>query len=237
MAKIIGLDIGHGKNSAKGVPSMPEFEFNNAVGKITKKLFEHNGFKVVMAQPFDSNTVSLVNRYAKYNGCDILFSVHADANSSYKANGNWAFHYPGKGKGWKLATIWSKYAKSILPTYHRGLRESVAGTWTSMGMVRKTKPPAVLIEHGFMTNPDDLQKLKSTEYRQLCAEVMVRAACEFFGQTFKELPKGQPKPRKKAEKGKYFRVQLGAFSYDDNAEDYQEELKNKFNLDSIIKYY
>ncbi len=45
--------------------------------------------------------------------------------------------------------------------------------------------PAILIEHAFMTNLDDLELLQDEGFQRLCAEVIARTACEYTGQEFK----------------------------------------------------
>ena len=63
--KLISIDAGHGKNTyppSKGVPGLPEFEFNSAVAGYAKALAESKGFRVLLTQPLDGNDTPLTNR-------------------------------------------------------------------------------------------------------------------------------------------------------------------------------
>lgn len=181
----VGLDIGHGRNTYppnKGVPSMPEFEFNNAVAKVAKPLLESYGIEVVMAQPFDANDVPLRTRSNLYNSenVDIVMSIHADANPNSSARGFWPFHWHTSSNGRRLATIWADELKSTQMRF-RSIQASRPNHWTNFHILRETNMPAVLMEHGFMTNPSDLKLLKSDRYRREAGEALARTAARYFG--------------------------------------------------------
>lgn len=189
--KLISIDAGHGKNTyppSKGVPGLPEFEFNSAVAGYAKALAESKGFRVLLTQPLDGNDTPLTNRtnLAINNKVDLLLSLHADANNDKNVRGFWCFYWHASKESKKLATIWLKHAKRILPNPSRGIRESKPGDWTNFHIVRVPatnslhKFPAIAIEHGFMTNADDLALLKSDNFRKSCAEVAVKTICEYF---------------------------------------------------------
>lgn len=186
-------DIGHGADTYppnKGVPGMAEFEFNNAVVKMGIPLAEHNGFEIILSQPIDGKEVSLNARTSLINssGASLVMSFHADAHNDPKASGNQRFYWKGSANGLKFANILEKYAKLLLPMNTRpNLACSADVSWPNFAILRNTKPPAVLQEHGFMTNKDDLALLKSDNYRRLCGEVAVRSMCEYFGRSFKPL--------------------------------------------------
>ncbi|RKD75211.1 N-acetylmuramoyl-L-alanine amidase [Sinobaca qinghaiensis] len=189
MAKV-GLDLGHGRNTyppSKGVPSMAEFSFNQGVGKVAKRLLEESGVEVVLGQPFDSNDVPLGTRTDKYNAedVDIVMSVHADFNGNDEATGFWGFYWYTSSGGRRLAQIWSKHLEAESDMRDRGIQQSKRGSWTNFHMVRETKAPAVLMEHGFMSNKNDLAKLKSTKYRTEAGIALAKAACEYLGIPFK----------------------------------------------------
>lgn len=191
-------DIGHGIDSYppnKGVPGFAEFEFNNAVVKMGIPLAEHNGFEIILSQPIDGKEVSLSARATLINksGASLLMSFHADAHSDPSANGNQRFYWKGSANGLKFANILEKNAKLLLPMKTRpNMACSADVSWPNFAILRNTNPPAVLQEHGFMTNKDDLSLLKSDNYRRLCAEVAVRSMCEYFGKSFKPLVEETP---------------------------------------------
>lgn len=217
------IDIGHGINTyppSKGVPEMAEFEFNNAVGKLAKPMLEEQGFEVLLSQPFDSNEVSLSNRVKyineehKKNKIECIISIHADYNNNPDVKGHWVFYWHSSSNSKRLATIWDKYGKE-LPNTNRGILESKLGIWTNFMILRDTTPPAILIEHGFMSNKDDLKLLMSDEFRKKCAIAITKTTCEYCNIEYIEpKPKQLYRIRKSWEDAK---SQIGAYHNLDTA--------------------
>jgi len=191
----LGFDAGHGKDTYppdKGVPEMAEYEFNSATVAYAQQLAVQQGFNVVLLQGLNHNDRALRERTERAFGLDVdaIISFHADANWRSSANGYWTFYWHDHAPSEKLADLWLSHADDILPLQNRGKRQSLPGTWTNFHMTREPATrrniPAILVEHGFMTNEHDLQHLLSEDYRKKCAEVAVRACCDFFDVPFKE---------------------------------------------------
>lgn len=192
MTKVILLDAGHGENTyndtgSKGVPGLEEHHFNATVVKYTIKHLERNGFKVLLSQPLFDKDVPLINRtnFANNNNVDLLMSFHADASGNKDARGHWAFYWHTSINGKKFADIWSDELTKATNTRHRGNQASIPGSWTNFHMVRESKATSVLMEHAFMTNPEDLKLLQSDEFRKQCAEAAAKAVCRYFGVVYK----------------------------------------------------
>ena len=200
----VAFDAGHGKDTyppSKGVPEMAEYEFNAAAVSYAVEYAERNGIDVVLTQGLNHNDVSLNNRTQKAfsKNVELIISFHADANPDSSARGHWVFYWHNHSPSKELAETWDKIAKEFLPIPRRGPRASEPGTWSNFHMTREPAQrgiPAILVEHGFMTNPQDLKYLKSEEYRALCGMVAVMAVCEYMGLPF---TKGGPE-----EMGKIF---------------------------------
>lgn len=199
---IIGLDAGHAPSTpGKRVPSMQEWEFNHAVARLAKPMLEANGFTVVTAQGIGARAdVPLVTRTNIYRsrGCRAIFSLHADASGDSRANGAWGFYWHNRSDSKRLADIWMKHLTAQSGIRSRGNRPSIPGTWSNFHMTRVPPCPSVLMEHAFMTNPNDLKRLKSASFRRACAIAVVRTACEYFGRAYKG--GSAPAPAKTASK-------------------------------------
>ncbi len=191
----ICIDIGHGSNTyppSKGVGDFAEWSFNNAVGKITKDLAEVNGFEVFLTQPFDSPNVKLNRRIEQVNtsGCDIGFSIHANASNNKSVTGHEFWYWHSKEYARKLATIMDANAIALLPNKRRGLKVSQPRKHINFGILRATRMPFVLAEFGFFTNETEREELlKSPEFQKQCAKVIVKSACDYFGKQFIMFPK------------------------------------------------
>lgn len=191
-------DFGHGKNTyppSKGVPGLPEFEFNSAVGRETKRLLS-GIMPTYEAQPFDGNDVPLITRTNLYNARHaknkkaIGISDHANANGKKYIRGFGVFYWHSSPEAKKLAQILlDEYKKEFpdreeYPIWGDGLFASEPGEWTDLHICRETNGVFVLVEWEFMTNPESYKLLKSDEYRKRCALVKARSACRWYGIKF-----------------------------------------------------
>lgn len=186
----VALDAGHGidsypKNGSNGVKEMAEFEFNAAVVESAQALLNRHGFSIVLTQPLDGDSRPLSQRTekARKHHADMVLSFHADANANSGVRGHWCFYWRDSEKGHRLADLWVRHARSLLPNPNRGKVAGYQGHWANFHMTRVPASwgvPALLMEHGFMTNPEDLKLLLSQEFRLLCAEVATRTVCEYF---------------------------------------------------------
>lgn len=190
--KVIVLDAGHGENTwedthSKGVPGLEEHHFNADAVKYAKEHLERNGFKVLLSQPLNKKDVPLIDRtnFINSNKVDLVLSFHADASPNADARGHWGFYWYTSANGKKLADIWGKELSKATGTKDRGNQESKPGLWTNFHMVRETKPVAVLMEHAFMTNPEDFKLLITDEFRKQCGLAAAKAVCKYFGIEFK----------------------------------------------------
>ncbi len=217
MSKVIALDIGHGNNTfppGKGVyrdgKGYAEFDFNNKLGKRVKRLLEYNGFKVIMAQPFDSKDVYLVNRTNYYDSKrpDIGISLHANAGAE-SANGRCAFYWYTSRQGKQFATnIISNMKEKGYSVHGNGLHAAQYNSWTNLHIIREsTTFPMVLVEHGFMTNSLDFPLIfgnKQERYITDMADCDVKAVCDYFGVKFKTLSNvGAPAPEEEWQTNQY----------------------------------
>ena len=188
------FDIGHGNDtSGKGIGTFKEHDFNSAVVVAATKLAELNGFEVILSQQPYSKEVKLYPRidYIKAeNSKDTipaLISFHANANDDTKVGGHGVFYWYNSTKGLKLAGLWNKYAKEELGigTWGTGVWASNPNDgWSNFAILRETPMPAILAEHFFFTNPQELAKCNTPEFISKCARVVVKTICEYYGKEF-----------------------------------------------------
>lgn len=231
MAKLIGIDIGHGEDTwevkhGKGIrkdgKDYEEHHFNASVGLIVEKRLKQLGFNTLLAQPAFKTDVPLINRTNQYNkaNCDLVISIHANAGTP-KANGACAFYWHTSDKSKKLADITMKhYLETVkgVGKFGTGSIASVPHTWTDFHMVRETHMDAILVECGFMSNDNDFEYIfgaKKDTFIPQVTEAIVKAVCEYTGTKYSEQPKDAPvkvvKPSDVV-KGNY-KVKLGDTMY------------------------
>lgn len=221
MKKKVLIDSGHsdlsgGKRSFDN--SFFEYEFNYDVSNRIKKHLARHGVdsevlqvrNKVLKEELDAR-VDFINK----SGADIVVSVHANAFGSNwnDANGWEIFCYKMQGESLKLAQAIQKNSIPYLGLKDRGIKDG-----SEFAVVGRTNPPAVLVEHGFYTNISELAKLKSNEYREMCAIADTKGILEYFGIKWIEEPKPEPTPVEPNPTGEYlYKVQVGAFAKEENA--------------------
>ena len=182
---IICLDYGHGastegKKSPDG--TLLEYEFNRDVGRRLKAILERHNVEVIESAIGDAD-VSLSARcdVANFYKCDYFVSIHANAHKEEWTDASgWEIYIIAKGgQAEELAKRIHKYSKE-LGLKDRGIKVA------NFQVLRDTEMPAVLIEHGFYTNKEECEKLKSDSFRQKCAECDAKGILEQLGMAYVE---------------------------------------------------
>ncbi len=182
MAKIC-TDAGHGgKDSGAVWQDALEKELNLLyVLKLNAEL-KKRGHTVFTTRTSDINVpplgtrCRLVNEHHRQQApqFDLLVSIHCNAaavkeNGMYKAvssrRGLYAI-YSQESEASRAAAqaVSQQCAAADIHLNHHGMLSTVQ-LGRTLAWIHKTIPPAILIELGFMTNPDELALLKSDTYR------------------------------------------------------------------------
>lgn len=198
MAKKVGLDYGHGRNTfppSKGVyrngKGYHEHNFNAKLGLKIKALLEASGIEVIEGQPAYSNDVHLTSRTNLYNAkdVDLVVSIHANAGNS-NVEGRCVFYWHTSEDSKRAAKlVIDEIRKAGYSTHGNGLHASQRGSWTNLHICRETKSPAILVEHGFMTNKNDFELIfgsKQDKYINDMAHADAKAICKYLNVEFKD---------------------------------------------------
>lgn len=179
------LDYGHGKSTAgKRSPdgTLLEYEFNRDVGKRLKAILERHNVKVIETVEDDTD-LALSSRcgVANFYECDYFVSIHANAHKEeWTSASGWEIYVIAKGgQAEELAKRIHKYSQEL------GLKDRGIKT-ANFTVLADTDMPAVLIEHGFYTNKEECEKLKSDSFRQKCAECDAKGILEQLGMAYVE---------------------------------------------------
>lgn len=162
---------------------MLEYEFNRDVVNRVKDILERHDVEVVLTCT-DTKDLTLTRRckIANEKKADYFISFHANAFYYEDEEGNkiveynnvsgWEIYIISKGgKAEQLAVKIHKYSQE-LGLKDRGIKVD------NFQVLRDTDMPAVLIEHGFYTNKEECEKLKSDSFRQRCAEADAKGILE-----------------------------------------------------------
>lgn len=181
-SKVIVLDPGHGigkDTGATGVTGVQEDDITLKVALKIGKILEENGVQVVYTRNTDERvstpmTVveSLQRRCDTANNANARYfvSIHNNSFSSESAYGTETLYYTGNDDGEKLASAIQESIVSELGSYDRGLKD---GSW--LYIAKNSNVTTVLTELGFLSNPDEEQKLNSDEYQDKYAVAIAKA--------------------------------------------------------------
>lgn len=152
----IFLNPGHGGTDPGAVSKSgtKEADISAKVAQILEQRLKLNYYPVQVYQQKKSvNEVPLIEN--KSNST-LFISIHC--NSFYLPNACgvecWYYHTSEKGK--KIAEIMQQQLALITGLKNRGAKET-----KSLIVLKKTKAPAVLVELGFISNPNEEQLLKT----------------------------------------------------------------------------
>lgn len=223
----IMLDAGHGNNTPgkRSPDGLREYEFTSTVANYARNLLNTYQNVTVYFSHSDETDVSLKDRTDMANrlNVDLFVSIHANAYGSTwnDANGIETYVYVTKPpKAYELA---QKIQHQLITA--TGLRDRGVKT-ADFHVLRETKMESVLVECGFYTNPDEIKLIRSEAYRKKCAEAIVKGIVEQYNLVKeKTTTPSPPKTQIPASKGLY-KVQVGAFSNRENAEELVRSLKS-----------
>ncbi len=146
------IDAGHGGYDHGGIPGqrIPEKEMTLDVAQRLKGLLAASGYRVVMTRDSDvfvplPTRVAIANSYQ--NG--IFVCIHFNSAKRIGADGIETYFYSRDSL--PLASAVHYFVAGGAPSPNRGVRRR------GFYVLRKTQIPAVLVECGFLTNPNEGQ--------------------------------------------------------------------------------
>lgn len=186
--KIIAIDPGHGgyDPGAKGSAGTLEKDLNLAIGLVLKKVLEQGGAQVVMTRETDEDLVTpgegtmkfqdLQNRLKliQTKNADLLISIHLNSSGS-RWRGAQVFYHPKDEINKELATAIQAGIKLQLQNTHRQPLPLA-----SSFLLKEVSIPAVIVEAGFITNPEEEKLLKDDAYQVELAKGIAKGILDFL---------------------------------------------------------
>ena len=118
------------------------------------------------------NRVKLINN----SGCDLYISMHLNASPSSRWNGIQIFYSSVLKENKILGEIVTNTLKSNMKNVRDLKLEN------GYYMYSKIKVPGILVEAGFISNPNDNYKIRQKEYREILLNNISDAISKYFGQ-------------------------------------------------------
>ncbi len=192
--KIVYLDAGHGGyDPGASYFGISEKSLTLAIQSRVKAKLEAEGYQVVTTRTSDTY-VDLADRSRAANASesDIFVSIHINASGSSAAQGIETYYYQP----------YAEYPSRINATYHANpTRLSMSDTLANaiqsslinatgaqnqgvkrqtFAVLRETTAPAVLLELGFLSNPQEATRLNTSAYQETLANAIVAGIKSYY---------------------------------------------------------
>ena len=192
--KIVYLDAGHGGyDPGASYFGISEKSLTLAIQDRVKAKLEAEGYQVVTTRTSDTY-VDLTDRSRAANASesDIFVSIHINASGSSAAQGIETYYYQP----------YAEYPSRINATYHANpTRLSMSNTLANaiqsslinatgaqnqgvkrqtFAVLRETTAPAVLLELGFLSNPQEAARLNTSAYQETLANAIVAGIKRYY---------------------------------------------------------
>lgn len=187
--KVIYLDPGHGGPDPGAVwGNIYESQINLEISLKLQEELEKNGAIVYLTRYGDydlsvnnailrkrsdlSRRANIINK----SGADLYLSIHLNADISSTWQGAQVFYDKINDKNEKLAKILQEQLCKDLNTKRE--YKNIQGQY----LYSRVNIPGVLIEVGFISNPNERYLLKQSEYQRKVSQVITKGITNYFSQ-------------------------------------------------------
>jgi N-acetylmuramoyl-L-alanine amidase len=189
--KVIAIDAGHGgpDGGAISKDGLVEKEVNLAISLYLRDYLQQAGALVVMTRENDKDLASEATKgYSKRKTEDLLnrvdlieknkagmsISIHLNSIPSSKWKGAQTFYYPSNTEGKKLAESIQNEIRTNLSNTDR-----VPKTEDKFYLLKALAIPSVLVEIGFLSNPEEARLMADANYQKKVAESIYRGIVRY----------------------------------------------------------
>lgn len=185
--KTIFLDAGHGgPDSGALYRNIYEKDINLSIVKKLEKKLKEKGATVFLTRDGDydlsvpytinrkrsdlSRRSNMINRSL----CDLYISIHLNADTSTTYHGAQVFYDSKVKENKKIAELIQEDLKQYLYTTREAKEKN------DMYLFHRLEKPGVLIEIGYITNPNDRYLLTQDNYQDKVANVLTNSVIRYF---------------------------------------------------------
>ena len=181
-SRIIVLDAGHGKpdEGAEGNNGTTEEKANLSITLKLQKLLEESGATVILTRSdengiYDQNSTTIREmkvsdiknrvKIGNNSSADILVSIHLNKGDNSSYNGFQTFYKKDDEQGKRLAVDIQGSLKDTIKTENKREAHEISGIY----LVDNVEIPITIVECGFLSNPQEEEKLLTDEYQNQLA--------------------------------------------------------------------
>lgn len=187
LGKVIYLDPGHGgKDPGALVGNLYEANINLQLAFQIQESLEKEGAIVYLTRydNYDLSVKNAINRkrsdlsrranIINRSQADLYFSIHLNADTSNTWKGAQVFYVDANEKNEEIAKIMQETFKENLKTNRK--YKKIYDQY----MYQRIKVPGVLIEVGFITNPNERYLLTTEKYQKKVGDTIAKGVKEYF---------------------------------------------------------
>ena len=190
------VDAGHGgeDGGATGVHGELEKDINLAIALELQRLLEQHQFEVVMVRDWDTdlsdqNLPTIAQRkrsdlqrrlrLAEESGDCVLLSIHQNFFTENQYSGAQVFYSANDPRGAALAeAIRASIVETLQP---ENTRQNKVGE--GVYLLEQCQVPAVLVECGFLSNPEEAAALADPDYQKQMAQAIYNGLVRYLKET------------------------------------------------------
>jgi len=184
------IDAGHGgiDGGKVGVGGVLEKDINLKITRKLRSFLTAAGINVVLTRDSefglydegDSNkkVADMKKRLAimEEADADVVVSIHQNSYTDDEVHGAEVYYYTQSEKGSELAKLLQEEMRNIDPTNKRQIKAN-----NSYYLLKKAPMPIVIVECGYLSNPDEAQKLNSNLYQYEVAWALHKGILKYLG--------------------------------------------------------
>ncbi|MBE6144528.1 MAG: N-acetylmuramoyl-L-alanine amidase CwlD [Firmicutes bacterium] len=187
LGKVIYLDPGHGGVDPGAIyKDLKESDINLEIAKKTQQVLEQNGAIVYLTRygDYDLAVPNTINRkrsdlsrrgnIINRSNCDLYLSIHLNAETSSTWKGAQMFYSDTNNENEEIAKIFQETFKKHLSTKREYKKKQ------TLYLSKRVERPGILIEVGFISNPNERYLLKQNSYQQKVANIILEATTNYF---------------------------------------------------------
>ncbi len=187
---VIVIDAGHGgRDPGKvGINNALEKDINLSISKKLAMYLKSKGYSVFLTRNADcmladegsanKKTSDMKNRIQKMQEVNATFviSIHQNSYPDSSVKGAQCFYYPDSKEGQEMAChIQDNFKNLVDSNNHRQAKEN-----KSYYILKNSPCPAVIVECGFLSNPEEANLLLDSTYQNKIAFAIFMAIMEYF---------------------------------------------------------
>ena len=175
---VVIIDAGHGGEDvgAVGVNGVFEKDINLEISRMMRDELAEKGYTVVLTRDDDRllyteeenikgirKISDLKNRVKIFNSYEsaVVVSIHMNTFSSSKYSGAQIYHSESEESRLLAERVRTSIKETLQPNNKRPLKPS-----SDIYILKNTTCPIILVECGFLSNPEECEKLSQKEYQK-----------------------------------------------------------------------